>query len=199
MINLKTFSTFLLEATRLRPAQLKKDATGGPNKGTSRLDILANIVKKRDPLELFKGGTVVVANTQEVLDAIEQFKKDGKAFSFEGDDGNTYSTSDLVKSTAFGGGSGAGGGTKQTAIGEAAQCVWFAATLGEGYDKPDDYFTDEILTKYFKRVSVGKTEHKEILAIDDSWTKSSHLTAQFAVKNALVDRDMTFHRDDDVM
>ena len=42
MINLKTFSTFLLEATRLRPAQLKKDATGGPNKGTSRLEQISS-------------------------------------------------------------------------------------------------------------------------------------------------------------
>ena len=106
MINLKTFSSFLLEATNLTPGELKKSATGGPNAGLARTDILSDIVKKRDPLELMKGGTVVVANTQEVLSAIEQFKKDGKSFSFEGDDGKTYSTSDLKKSKAFGGGAG---------------------------------------------------------------------------------------------
>ena len=193
MINLKTFSAFLLEATNLTPGELKKSATGGPNAGLPRLDILSDIVKKRDPLELIKGGTVVIANTQEVLASIEQFKKDGKSFSFEGDDGKTYSTSDLKKSKAFGGGAGAGGGTKQTAIGEAAQCLWIAAVLGEGYDKPIDYFTDKILSKYFKKISVGKT------SLDESWKTSSHLTAQFAISNNIVDRDMVFHRDDSVM
>ena len=199
MINLKTFATFLLEAVKLTPKELKKRATGGPNEGMLRLDILAKIVNDRDPLELEKGGSIVAANVSDVLASIEQFKKDGKAFEIKATDGKAYSSSDLGKSKAFGGGAGAGGGTTQTAIGEAAQCVWIAATLGEGYDKPADYFTDEILTKYFKRVSVGKTKLKEILEIDDSWRKSSHITSQFAVKNALVDSDMTFHRDDDVM
>jgi hypothetical protein len=199
MINLKSFSTFLLEATNLTPGELKKTATGGPNAGLPRLDILSDIVKKQDPLELIKGGTVVVTNTQEVLASIEQFKKDGKSFSFEGDNGKTYSTSDLKKSKAFGGGAGAGGGTKQTAIGEAAQCLWIAATLGEGYDKPIDYFTDKLLSKYFKKISVGKTSLDEILDIDDGWKISSHLTAQFVVSNNIVDNDMVFHRDDSVM
>ena len=199
MINLKSFSTFLLEATNLTPGELKKSATGGPNAGLPRLDILSDIVKKRDPLELMKGGTVVVSNTQEVLASIEQFKKDGKSFSFQGEDGKTYSTSDLKKSKAFGGGAGAGGGTKQTAIGEAAQCLWLASLLGEGHDKPIDYFTDDILSKYFKKISVGKTSLKEMLDIDDGWKTSSYLTAQFAVSKNMVDRDMVFHRDDDVM
>lgn len=199
MINLKSFSAFLLEATNLTPGELKKSATGGPNAGLPRLDILSVIVKKRDPLELMKGGTVVVSNTQEVLASIEQFKKDGKSFSFQGEDGKTYSTSDLKKSKAFGGGAGAGGGTKQTAIGEAAQCLWLASLLGEGYDKPIDYFTDDILSKYFKKISVGKTSLKEMLDIDDGWKTSSYLTAQFAISKNMVDRDMVFHRDDDVM
>jgi len=199
MINLKSFSAFLLEATNLTPGELKKSATGGPNAGLPRLDILSVIVKKRDPLELMKGGTVVVSNTQEVLASIEQFKKDGKSFSFQGEDGKTYSTSDLKKSKAFGGGAGAGGGTKQTAIGEAAQCLWLASLLGEGYDKPIDYFTDDILSKYFKKISVGKTSLKEMLDIDDGWKTSSYITAQFAISKNMVDRDMVFHRDDDVM
>ena len=55
MINLKTFATFLLEAVKLTPKELKKRATGGPNEGMLRLDILAKIVNDRDPLELEKG------------------------------------------------------------------------------------------------------------------------------------------------
>ena len=104
---------------------------------------------------------------------MNSLKKDGKSFSFQGEDGKTYSSSDLKKSKAFGGGAGAGGGTKQTAIGEAAQCLWIAATLGEGHDKQIDYFTDNILSKYFKKISVGKTSLDEIFDIDDFFRNRS--------------------------
>ena len=199
MLKLQSFLSFFNEATNLTPAELKKPSTGGPNAGMSRLDILANAAKKRDPLELAKGGTVIIGNPQEVLDSIEKFKTDGKAFTFSGEDGKSYSTSDLKKSTMFGGGGGAGGGTKQTAIGEAAQCLWIAALIGEGYDKPLDYFTDKILSKYFSDISVGKTKLSEILSIDEGWKNSSYLIAQYSVKNGIVERGMKFHRDDDVM
>jgi|11BtaG_2_1085332.scaffolds.fasta_scaffold11180_2 hypothetical protein len=199
MLDIVNFKEFVAEATNLTPAELKKDASGGPNVGVSRLEIFTNMVKKQEPLTLMKGGTVIAANTEEVLASIEQFKKDSKTFKFVGLDGKTYSTSDIKKSAEFGGGAGAGGGTAQTAVGESAQCLWMAAMLGEGHDKPVDYFTDEILSKYFKRISVGKTSLKDILNIDEGWKTSAYLTAQYAIRENIIDRDMTFHRDDKLM
>jgi len=196
---MQSFKEFIVEATNLTPAELKKPATGGPNKGQSRLDILSDLIKKQIPLKLYKGGEITVASVQGALDAIEQFKRDGKAFQLSGVNGKTISSSDILKSPEFGGGAGAGGGTANTAIGESAQCVWMAAMLDIGYDKPMESFTDEVLIKAFKQVSVGKTSIKEILNIDESWKISSYLTAQYAIRNHLIERDMIFHRDDKVM
>ena len=196
---MQSFREFIVEGTNLTPAELKKPATGGPNKGQARLDILGDIIRKQIPLKLYKGGEITVANVQDALDSIEQFKRDGKAFQLTGTDGKTISSSDLLKSPEFGGGAGAGGGTANTAIGESAQCVWMAAMLNIGYDAPIESFTDEVLTKAFKQVSVGKTSLKQILNIDESWKISSYLTAQYAIRHHLVERGMVFHRDDKVM
>ena len=168
-------------------------------KALPRLEILDMMVKKQEPLTLTNGEQVIAANPEKVLASIAQFKKDGKTFKFAGLDGKTYSTTDIKKSAEFGGGAGAGGGTVSTAIGESAQCLWMVAMLAEGYDKPIDYFTDEILSKYFKRISVGKTSLSDILKIDEGWKVSSYLTAQYAIRENIIDRDMTFHRDDKVM
>ena len=200
MLNtLKSFQTFLLEATNLVPAELKKSATAGPYKDQDRTDILADLIKKQIPLELKKGGKITVANIEDALSSIKQFKKDGKAFDLTGLDGKTVSSSALLKTKEFGGGAGAGGGTKQTAIGESAQCVWMAAMLEIGSAMPIDSFTDKVLTKAFKSVSVGGTSLEQILALDDSWRMSSYLTAQYAIQKDIIERGMSFHRDDKLM
>ena len=200
MLNIINFKDFISEAAFLTPGELKKKASGGPNEGLSRLEILAMMVKKQEPLTIKKGGKqVIVANTEEVLASIAQFKKDGKSFKFTSLDGKTYSTSDIKKSTEFGGGAGAGGGTVSTAIGESAQCVWFAAMLEIGSAMPIDSFTDKVLTKAFKSVNVGRTSLEDILALDDSWRNSSYLTAKYAMDNDIIERGMFFHRDDKFM
>ena len=200
MLNLKSFYNFLTEGTSLTPAELKKSASGGPNMGVARIDILANKIRKQQPLALAKNaGEFLVLDIQAGLDAIEQFKKDNKPFKLIGAKGKEISSSDLFKTAEFGGGSGAGGGTASTAIGESAQCVWMAAMLDIGHAMPIESFTDKVLTKAFKKVSVGKTSIKEVLSIDDSWKMSSYLCAQYAIKNSIIEKGMSFHRDDKVM
>lgn len=199
MLKIKSFNSFLNEGTKLAPSELKKSATGGPNSGKARIEILADKIRKQEPLILAKGGEFRVVDVASALASIEQFKKDEKAFKLIGANGSQISSSDLLKTKEFGGGAGAGGGTKQTAIGESAQCVWMAAMLEIGHAMPIESFTDEVLTKAAKKASVGKTTLKEMLAIDDSWKMSSYLTAQYAIQNRIIERGMTFHRDDGLM
>ena len=199
MLKLESFQEFLNEGTKLAPGELKKSATGGPYVGKARTEILANKIRKQEPLTLAKGGEFLVTDTQAGLESIKQFEKDNKAFKLIGKNGAEISSSDLLKTKEFGGGAGAGGGTKQTAIGESAQCVWMAAMLEIGAEMPIESFTDEVLTKAAKKASVGKTTLKEMLAIDDSWKISSYLTAQYAIKNRIIEKGMTFHRDDGLM
>lgn len=193
------FKSFFVEGTTLTPAELKKPASGGPFAGSSRLDILANKIRKQEPLTLENGSDFLVTDIQGALAAIEQFKTDGKAFKLSGQNGTEISSSKLKKTGEFGGGAGAGGGTTATAHGESAQCVWMEAMLNIGYDMPIESFTDDVLKNAFKKVSVGKTSLKDILGIDEGWKTSCYLTAQYAIKNRIIEKGMTFHRDDPLM
>jgi hypothetical protein len=197
MLRIESFFTYLGEGTNLGSGEL-----GKPNSktGEARTDILRRLIQSKTPLELVKGGKIVVANIDDALSAIDQYERDGNIFAVLDTKGNSIKISQLKKSSAFGGGgAGAGGGTLQTAIAEAAQCVWCAAMLDIGIATPIDDYTDEILTKAFKKTDVGKTTLKEILGIDDAWKNSSYLSAQLLIKEGYIKKGMTFHRDSKLM
>ena len=197
MLNLLSFAKYLEEGTNLGSGEL-----GKPNSktGEARTDILRKLIQAKKPLELVKGGSIVVGDIEGALAAIDQYEKDGNIFAVLDTKNNSIKISQLKKSEVFGGGgAGAGGGTLQTAIAEAAQCVWCAAMLDLGVATPIDDYTDEVLTKAFKKVDVGKTSLKEILAIDDAWKNSSYLSAQILIKEGYIKKGMTFHRDSKLM
>ena len=191
------FKTYIKEGTSLGSGELAK-----PNSktGEPRTEILARLIKSKTPLELVKGGTVVIGDVESALSAIDHYKKNPTNFAMLDTKGQPVKLSALKKSKEFGGGiSGAGGGTKQTAIAESAQCVWCAAMLQHGISNPIEFYTDEILSASFKEVKVGKTSLKEVLGIDDAWKNSSFLTAQILIKEGYIHKGMTFHRDSSLM
>lgn len=197
MLNLLSFAKYLEEGTNLGSGEL-----GKPNSktGEARTDILRKLIQAKKPLELVKGGSIVVGDIEGALAAIDQYEKDGNIFAVLDTKNNSIKISQLKKSSVFGGGSaGAGGGTLQTAIAEAAQCVWCAAILDLGLGASIDSYTDDVLTKAFKKVDVGKTTLKEILEIDDAWKNSSYLSAQLLLKEGYIKRGMVFHRDSKLM
>jgi len=195
---MESFIDYLIsEAVKLTPNELKK-----PNSktGEPRIDILKREIQKGSPLELEKGGTFLAIPNELNFAAIDQFKKDGKAFLLVDKNGKSIKVSDLKKGAVFGGGgSGAGGGTAQTAIAESAQCVWLQAMLDHGYQHDVSYFTDDILKAAFKKVDVGNTSLDKILNISEDWIKSSYLSGQYIIKNGYVKKGMKFHRDSAVM
>jgi hypothetical protein len=121
MKNFKDFKT-LKEAVKMTPAQLDK-----PNSitGEARVDILIRLIGQNKPIELAKGGSVVIEKNPELLKLLKDFKKSNSdkkaAIPFMGIDGNSYTTSDLSKSSVFGGGGGSGGGSLNTKITESHQ------------------------------------------------------------------------------
>ena len=106
------FSNFkgLQEAVRMTPAELDKvnSITKEP-----RIDILIRLIQKGDPVELAKGGNITIEKTPELIQQLQDFKaskQDKKmAIPFMTTDGKNYTTSDLGKSSVFGGGGGSGG------------------------------------------------------------------------------------------
>ena len=197
---MKTFKNFkkINEAVKLTPAELDK-----PNSitKTPRIDILIQLIQQGKPIELAKGGSVTIEKTDELLKLLLDFKKSNSekkaAIPFMGIDGNSYTTSDLGKSSVFGGGGGSGGGSLNTKITESHQCVMCQAMLDHGMHD-EDFFTHDILKGAYKKVFVDATLD-EVLGVEGDWFSSSHLSAYELIKNKYIHKGMTFHRNDKIM
>jgi len=194
------FSGFksLKEAVKLIPSELDK-----PNSITKepRIDILIRIIQQGNPLELAKGGTVTIENTPELIGLLKDFAKSTEnkkpSIPFMGTDGKNYTTSDLAKSSVFGGGGGSGGGSLNTKITESHQCVMCQAMLDHGL-QDEEFFTPEILTSAYEKVFVD-AKLDEVLSVEGDWLTSSHLSAYELIKQKYIHKNMTFHRNDDKM
>jgi len=197
MKNFKDFKT-LKEAVKMTPAQLDK-----PNSitGEARVDILIRLIGQNKPIELAKGGSVVIEKNPELLKLLKDFKKSNSdkkaAIPFMGIDGNSYTTSDLSKSSVFGGGGGSGGGSLNTKITESHQCVMCQAMLDHGMHD-EDFFSHDILKAAYKKVFVDASLD-EVLGVEGDWFTSSHLSAYELIKNKYIHKGHTFHRNDKVM
>ena len=182
---------------RLAPGELNKKNS---NTGEQRIDILENAIKKGIALPLVDGSELVLANSTENLDAVENFKTEGKAFSLTSKDGTRIiKSSDIGKSAIFGGGGGgAGGGTQQTAIVESMQCVYLRAMLDHGI-KPIEFYTPTILKKAYAKCEVGGTTFEQIRDFDAGWHVSAYLSGEIIIKRGYVNKNQVFHRDSNTM
>lgn len=190
MLAFKNFkSDSIQEAVKLTPGELKK-----PNSitGEDRLDILVRLIKDSKPLELAKGGTFTVTEIDDALSQIEIFKKLGKPFPLHGD-GKTISSSDLGKSSVFGGGGGSGGGTLNTKITESHQCVLCQAMLDHGIQSEEFFKNPDILKAAYKQVDVDATID-EILSVEDGWFHSSYESAVLLIKQGYINKSQKLHR-----
>jgi len=190
MLNFRTYLQ-LTEAASLSFSELQK-----PNAqtGENRIDILRREIKLNRPLELVKGGTVIVTDIDNAMATLDAFESKPSNIEFKVKTGGVVRLTQLKKSAVFGGGGGgAGGGSVQTAIVESAQCLWCAAMLDSGVNHPIEYFTDKVLTSAKGKIDVD-VSLKDILAIDDLWKKSSYLTAQHLIAKGYIVKGMTFHR-----
>lgn len=190
MLAFKNFkSDSIQEAVKLTPGELQK-----PNSvtGEDRLDILVRLIKDNKPLELAKGGTFTVTEIDDALSQIEIFKKIGKPFPLHGD-GKTISSSELGKSSVFGGGGGSGGGTLNTKITESHQCVLCQAMLDHGIQSEEFFKNPDILKAAYKQVDVDATID-EILSVEDGWFHSSYESAVLLIKQGYINKSHKLHR-----
>lgn len=197
MQNFKSFKP-INEAVKMTPAELNKNnsITQEP-----RIDILIRLIQQGKPIELAKGGSVTIEKTDELLKLLIDFKKSNSdkklAIPFLDINGKPYTTSDLSKSSVFGGGGGSGGGTLNTKVTESHQCVMCQAILDHG-THDEDFFTAKILKDAYKKVFVDASLD-EVLGVEGSWFTSSHLSALELYKKGYIKKGHTFHRNDSVM
>jgi len=89
----------------LSPGEIRK-YKDDPNK--SRISILIKKIENNEPLELLDGGTIIVANKDEVINALKAGNIE-KAIPLTGTNGESSTTSKLRKTTEFGGKDAIGG------------------------------------------------------------------------------------------
>jgi hypothetical protein len=191
------FKDFLLEGTMLRPmtaAQWNK-----PNSQTreNRIDILKKLVKTEVPVALTDGSDVVFKNNKSNLDAISEWEKDKKSsgFSLLTKDGKVVKSGKIGKAAVFGGaGSGAGGGTKQTALAESLQCIYLACMLKNGI-KDIAFFVPDELKATLNKVDMGSTSFNEAMELDASWHTSAYYSAIKIIKGGFANNKHVIHRE----
>lgn len=182
---------------KLTPGELKK---ANSSTGENRTDILERVIKEGIKIPLVDGSEVILAKNDSNLAAIENFRKEGKAFQLQVKGGQrVISSSDIGKSSVFGGASGgAGGGSLQTAIVESMQCVYLQAML-DNPNKPIEFFTPSVLKKAFEKCELGSTKFDQIRDADPLWHNSAYLSAEPLIAKKYVNKNQVFHRDSNVM
>lgn len=185
----------IVEAVALTPAQL--DANNSKT-GQPRIDILKQLVVDKKPLELAKGGNIIVTDIETALIHIANFKKNPnhygtKGFPLETESG-TYMSNQLSKSKVFGGGGGgAGSGSKDTKRNESHNAVMIHAMLEHGHNQPLEFFTNDIL-KNAHKLSKVDAKWDEISDIPDEWMLSSYNISKELIIKGFVKKGMTIHR-----
>lgn len=193
MLNFSNFKP-LQEAVKLTPAELQKPNTVT---GEARLDILARLIRDKKPLELAAGGTFTVTDIDDALAQIEIFKKLGKPFPLHSGD-KTISSSQIGKTSVFGGGGGSGGGSLNTKITESHQCVICQAMLDNGMQSEEFFQNPEILKAAYKLVEVDASLD-EVLGVEEGWFTSSYESAKLLFKEGYINKSHKFHRNSKLM
>jgi len=202
-MNFKSFNTqpqVISEGTKLTPSVLDEKNS---KTGEERIDILRDLVRGSKPLELAKGGTVVVVNIKDALEKIKLFKKNPLHFGRGGipleTNGGTIYTNELKKSKVFGGETGgAGGGSLNTKIYESHNAVFLHAMLEHGHKQPLEFFTNDILKNAHKSAEVDAT-WPELENIPDEWMLSSYNISQELIKLGYVRKGHVVHRNSKIM
>jgi hypothetical protein len=194
---MKNFKDFKLitEAVALTPTNL--DANNSKT-GRPRIDILRDLIVQKKPLELAKGGFIIVTDIETSLIHIANFKKNPlhygrKGFPLETENG-TYMSNQLAKSDVFGGGGGgAGSGEKETRRNEAHNAVMLHAMLEHGYNQPLEFFTNSILKNAYRNAKLD-AKWDELSDMPDDWMLSSYNISKELIKRGYVKKGMTIHR-----
>jgi len=190
---MKSFKFYFMEAAGLKTYTTM--ARGQWFARPERFDIVRKMLKNNQPLTMADGTAVLFKGTDANLKSIDDFEKtesDGdkgpKTFELVADNGVVYQSNKIGKSEALGGRGKGGGASGKTKQGEALQCVYLAAMIGEGTDKEFPHFNQELLKSYYNKaeVDVGNASFDYIMEATDAWHYSGYTTAKYILKDMTV-------------
>ena len=163
-----------------------------------RIDILRKIMKSGEALPKVDGKEIIVKNTPENRAAVDRLEKEKKTQEFETNKG-IIKSNEIGKSNVFGGATGgSGGGTQQTASAEIAQCVYCEFIVNNPRASFESIQPSD-LEKAYNATYVKGATFEQVMDLDPSWHWSGYWTAQELLKRNIINKNMTFHRDDKVM
>ena len=171
-----------------------------PRSDILRSTVLFDAIKNQTPLETTKGTVTLnwISDADRISaesgDFITAFKKGTNHKPvFVTDAGDKIKLNDILKTAAFGGGRGSGGGAKQTGFMECAQCIYAAAIFkGEKLSEGDELDPSSWGT-YSANFDVDKNLDNIADEFTQAWIDSSILIGNELKKN-LKGTNYTFHR-----
>jgi len=109
-----------------------------PGSNELRSTVLFDAIKNQNKLETTKGSVTLnwISDTDRIAaesgDYSSAFETGPSRYkpAFVTDAGDKIKLNDILKTAAFGGGKGSGGGAEQTGLMECAQCIYAAAIFG---------------------------------------------------------------------
>jgi hypothetical protein len=193
-------SQLIKEKVALTPAQLS--GVNGLTK-TPRIDILIQLIKDKQPLELAKGGTFTVGDEHidTALNHCQTFKKNEASFGRAGiplidKDGNEIKSNLLLKGKVFGGGIGFGGGTKDTERNESHNAAMMYAMVHAGSNHDMEYFDETVIAQAYKSNGAANVSANtdKILETPENWWTSSYNISKFLIDNNYINKNHIFDR-----
>lgn len=179
---MKSFKSFLSEATNLAPSELYKYDW--------RLELFIDKFKTASELSLVNGKTVKLHYDESSERRLRSKDNPGK-IQFKGYDSNVYTLKDFAKTKEFGGGGGFGAGADITQLTESAQAVYAAAR----WNGSSQYTTPD-LTKGYSHSDVDDSLERILHELPEDWRKSCILGAEELFKK-FKGKAYTFHRGSD--
>lgn len=162
--------------------------------GDKRLDALKSAIQSGDPVSSVDGKDIVFVSNRDNLKAIDEFiDNKNPIFVLKTKTNKTVASNQIGKSPLFGGKGKGAGATGVTAKGEALQCLYLAAMLGESHNEEFSYFTSETLKKYAKAIDTDKS-FEEMMSADVEWHYSAYVSGKYLIEKGFVQKDHVLHR-----
>lgn len=167
--------------------------------GDKRINALIDAINSNDPILDVSGKEINVLKNKANIESIKAFSKAKDSVFFLTLKGNkTIQSNQIGKSHLFGGKGAGQGATGTTANGEALQCLYLAAMLKEGRQKPFNHYSALVLKKHFSDIDTDR-KFEEMMGADISWHYSAYVSAEALIARGYVQRDHVLHRGSNVM
>lgn len=174
----------------LSPSELYKEGRG------ERIIEFIRRYENNIPFELVSGGTIILKYDKTIADVIKN-KRTWNTQNHSLTDMNDVpiAWNKLQKTEAFGGGKGSGAGAAATNINESAQCVYLEAYQAKyknnSVNATDIIFTTDELKASFNSSLLYVNTTDDIIALDDTWVKSSKAIA-YTFFNNIADKNKKY-------